>query len=301
MEILITGGTGLLGRALCHVLLAEGHQLTVLSRRPDQVQRLCGVGVRSMASLSEWTSDKHFDVVINLAGAPIVDLPWTESRKQTLWTSRVKLTEQLVDAIANAAHKPAALLSGSAIGYYGDCGEASCSDALALPNPSADDFGARLCAAWEAAAQQAETSGVRVCLLRTGLVLARQGGLLSRMRLPFRLGLGGRLGNGQQWMSWIHIDDWISSVQFLMNNAQASGAFNLTAPCPTRNAEFTETLARSLDRPACFPLPGLLLNLMLGQRSYLLLGGQRVLPERLQDMGCCFRYPDIKQALFSLK
>lgn len=300
MDILLTGGTGMLGRALCAALLAEGHQLTVLSRQPAKVARLCGAHVRAFARLDEWRADMHFDAVINLAGAPILDLPWTEARKHTLWASRITLTEQLITAIARAERKPDVLISGSAIGYYGDCGEAPCSDAFALPSPSAQDFGARLCAAWESAARQAAASGVRVCLLRTGLVLARQGGLLARMRLPFKLALGARLGDGQQWMSWIHIDDWVGAVLTLLHTGSAEGAFNLTAPQPVRNADFTAALGRALHRPAPFTLPRLLLQLALGQRAYLLLGGQRALPERLQDIGYRFQQPGLLEALQGL-
>ncbi|GAB2884236.1 TIGR01777 family oxidoreductase [Uliginosibacterium flavum] len=300
MNILITGGTGMLGRALCAVLLAEGHQLTVLSRQPAKVAKLCGASVQAFASLDDWRPGVHFDAVINLAGAQILDFPWTEVRKHALWASRITLTEQLTAAIARAERKPSVLLSGSAIGYYGDCGEAPCSDAFAVPNPSAHDFGARLCAAWENAASQATGWGVRVCLLRTGLVLARQGGLLARMRLPFKLGLGARLGDGLQWMSWIHIDDWVGAVLALLRTESACGAFNLTAPQPVRNIEFTTTLGRSLNRPTPFTLPTVLLQLALGQRAYLLLGGQRVLPERLQAISYRFQQPSLPEALRGL-
>jgi uncharacterized protein (TIGR01777 family) len=301
MNILISGGTGMLGRALCSVLLAQGHQLTVLSRRPHKVRSLCGATVKPMESLDQWLPEMHFDAVINLAGAPILDLPWTESRKHTLWASRIHLTETLVAAILRAKSKPAILLSGSAIGYYGDCGEATCSDAFALPNPSAHDFGARLCAAWETAANLATQEGVRVCLLRTGLVLSRRGGLLGRMRLPFKLGLGARLGDGLQWMSWIHLDDYVAALLHLLNLPDACGAFNFTAPKPVRNAEFTALFAASLGRPAAFTLPTFLLHMFLGQRAYLLLGGQRVLPERLLGSAYTFRHPELAEALQSLR
>lgn len=298
MDILLTGGTGLLGRALCAALLAEGHRLTVLSRRPAKVAALCGAGVQSLSSLDDWHSGRHFDAVINLAGEPIVDAPWTAARKQRLWDSRVALTSQLVAAIERAERKPAVLLSGSAVGVYGDSGEAVCSDAMV--NPLANDFGANLCTAWEAAARKAELFGVRVCLLRTGLVLARQGGLLARLRLPFSLGLGGRLGNGRQWMSWIHIEDWVNAVRLLLATETASGAYNLTAPQAVRNAEFTNVLAAALHRPACFAVPGFALRLLLGQRAYLLLGGQRVSPERMQALGFVFQHPALDDALRSV-
>lgn len=295
MEILITGGTGLLGRALCKALLARGHHPCVLSRHPEKVMRLCSAGVRALGSIDDWQSNQNFDAVINLAGAPIIDLPWTASRKHMLRESRIGLTDALVAAIARAESKPKVLLSGSAIGIYGDRGEAPCpedKEPVAAP-----DFGARLCAGWERAAMQAEFLGVRVCLLRTGLVLSSDGGLLARMKWPFRLGLGGKLGSGQQWMSWIQIEDWVNAVCFLLEYPDASGAFNLTAPTPVRNVDFTQALAARYARRALFNQPARLLRAALGQRAYLLLGGQRVKPERLVAAGFDFRHPTLNDAL----
>ncbi|MDP5239753.1 TIGR01777 family oxidoreductase [Uliginosibacterium sp. 31-16] len=300
MHILLTGGTGLLGRALCAALLADGHQLSVLSRRPHKVAALCGPGVQALVSLDDWLPDMHFDAVINLAGAPIIDLPWTTARKQTLWASRITLTEQLVTALQRAERKPAVLLSGSAIGIYGDCAEAPCSDSAAVPNPAPADFAAQLCAAWETAARQASTPDTRVSLLRTGLVLAPHGGLLARMRLPFRLGLGARLGDGQQWMSWIHLDDWVAAVLHLLAQPDAHGACNLTAPQPVRNADFSAALANCFGRRVHLAAPASVLRLLLGQRAGLLLDSQRVLPDRLLATGYAFRHPELRSALQSL-
>lgn len=296
MRILILGGTGLIGRALCKALNHSGHELTVLSRQPETVPKKCGASVKAIQSLTQWTPDVVFDAVINLAGEPIIDKPWTAARKQRLWDSRVTLTRQLVDCIANAAQKPTVLLSGSAIGYYGDTGAAVVDEAAG----TAADFGAELCAAWEQAAQSASTHGVRVCLLRTGLVLAADGGLLGRMLLPFRFGLGARLGTGQQWMSWIHLDDYRGLLLRLLAAPDASGAFNMTAPQPVSNQQFTQTLAHVLHRPAIFVAPAWLLKIMLGQRAYLLLGGQRVLPRRAEELGYRFQYPDLETALGAL-
>jgi uncharacterized protein (TIGR01777 family) len=296
MNILLTGGTGLIGRALCAALLKDGHSLTVLSRQPGSVVEKCGAGVRAIASLAEWRADENFDAVINLAGEPIVDARWTAARKQRLWASRVTLTQDLVAGITAAKQKPAVLLSGSAIGYYGDCGDATINESA----PVGADFGAELCAAWEAAAQKASESGVRVCLLRTGLVLSAQGGLLVKMRLPFSLGLGTRLGNGRQWMSWIHIDDYVALVLRLLTHADATGAINMTAPVPVSNAEFTADLARALHRPACLAAPAPILKLALGERSVLLLGGQRVLPAKAEALGYGFLHRTLDGALQSL-
>lgn len=296
MQILITGGTGLIGRQLCRVLLAEGHALTVLSRNPDSVPAKCGAGVHAMARLDEWQPDRTFDAVINLAGEPIVDARWTAQRKQVLWDSRVGLTENLAKRIAAARHKPGVLLSGSAVGYYGDRGSVELDESAA----AGEDFPARLCKAWEQAALASEEEGVRVCLLRTGLVLSRRGGLLGRMLLPFKLGLGARFGDGRQWMSWVHIDDYVQMLLVLLHNTQASGPCNMTAPHPVTNAEFTATLARLLRRPAPLIAPAISLKLIMGERACLLLEGQRVLPNMIEGTGYRFAYANLADALQDL-
>ena len=293
MKILITGGTGLIGRALCRALTDAGHQLTVLSRKPDSVKRKCGDAVESISSLSQWDDTRVFDAVINLAGEPIVDARWTALRKKALWDSRVTLTEELVERIRRATHKPAVLLSGSAIGYYGNRGD----QALDESSDAANDFAAKLCQAWEAAAQDASDLGVRVCLLRTGLVLSSQGGLLGRMLLPFKLGLGARLGGGTQWMSWIHLDDYIAMVIRLLASADINGPVNMTAPEPVTNGDFTSTLAKALRRPALFAAPCFVLKFILGERADMLLGGQRVLPTKIVAHGFRFAFPGVTYAL----
>jgi uncharacterized protein len=199
MRLLVTGGTGFIGAALVKRLLQRGDTVTVLSRSPDAVQAMFGNGVAAWENILRWTPETVFDAVINLAGEPIIDRPWTAARKKALQDSRIGITKQLLRAMQAARHKPQVLLSGSAIGIYGDTGVADITE-NALP---AKDFGAQLCADWEQAALAAETLGVRVCLLRTGLVLHADGGMLKKMQLPFKLGLGSRLGNGRQMMSWI--------------------------------------------------------------------------------------------------
>ena len=296
MHILITGGTGLIGQQLCKSLSAQGHALTVLSRNPDSVPAKCGENVKALASLDEWQPGRAFDAVINLAGEPIVDARWSEQRKQVLWDSRITLTETLVQRIAAARHKPVVLLSGSAVGYYGDRGDAVLDETA----PAGTDFPAQLCKAWEDAALAAEASGVRVCLLRTGLVLSRRGGLLGRMLLPFRLGLGARLGNGKQWMSWIHIDDYVAILLELLRDEQASGPYNMTAPHPATNREFTATLARALHRPAPFLMPSWLLKSVMGERACLLLEGQKVLPQKIESAGYRFAFAKLPDALQDL-
>lgn len=297
MKILLTGGTGFIGRALCPALLAAGHEVTVLSRQSSSVvARTCGVGVQALASLTDWRPDHQFDVVINLAGEPIVDAAWSTARKQQLRASRIGLTQQLVARIAAAERKPAVLLSGSAIGIYGDAGATPCEESA----PLAADFAAQLCLDWEQAALTAEAYGVRVCLLRTGLVLDRAGGLLQKMLPAFRFGLGAKLGNGAQWMSWITRADYVAAVLALLADDQARGAFNLTAPQPVTNADFTRELAQAVHRPALFTAPAPLLKLALGERAPMLLGGQRVLPAKLQAAGFQFRQPQLDGALREL-
>ena len=293
MNILITGGTGFIGHALVNSLLKEGHKVTVLSRTPDSVNKIIGNKLTTLSNLDQLNSEHSFQVIINLAGAPIFDNHWSETRKKVIRDSRIKLTEQLLAYIERAGVKPELLISGSAIGYYGDQGNSVLNEA----SPVHPDFSQRLCADWESTAQQAERFGVRVCLIRTGLVLAYDGGLLQRMLRPFNLGLGGTLGNGQQWMSWIHRDDWISIAKIMINNQTMQGAYNATAPHPVTNSAFTKILAQHLKRPALLPLPAWLLKLLLGERSDLVLASQRVLPERLLAEGFSFQYPELLSAL----
>ena len=296
MRILMTGGTGLIGRRLCKALLAEGYELTVFSRNPALVSVKCGAGVHAWASLAEWHPALSFDAIINLAGEPIIDKRWTAQRKQVLWDSRVTLTEELVRRIAAAERKPQVLLSGSAVGYYGNGGD------LMLDETSAagEGYAAELCKAWEEAARVAESIGVRVCLLRTAPVLSNDGGMLARMLPPFKLGLGARLGDGKQWMSWVHIEDYAAMVLRLLRDEQTHGPYNMAAPNPVTNAEFTATLAAALHRPAFFAAPVPLLKLAMGESASLLLEGQRVLPKKMEAVHYRFTFPTLAEALRDL-
>lgn len=293
MDILITGGTGFLGSALCQRLVAQGHTVTVLSRQPQRVASICGAEVKALANLGELTADHSFDIIINLAGAPILAGRWTAARKQLLRASRIALSQKLITAIAGMTRKPQLLISGSAIGYYGD----QANTALTEQAPPGNDFSALLCQDWEAEALKAEALGVRVCLIRTGLVIGPGGGFLQGLLLPFRLGLGGRLGTGQQWLAWIHIDDWLAIVLQMIADSTMHGAYNATAPNPVTNSTFTAALAQQLHRPALLPLPAWLLKTLLGEMSALLLGSQRVLPQRLLAGGFQFSYTDVDSAL----
>lgn len=296
MRILLTGGTGLIGRALCQHWQQQGHELWVWSRQPAQVPRLCS-GARGVAHLQELNAVGPFDAVINLAGAPIADRPWTKARRALLWQSRIDLTHTLVAWMATQPTPPRVLLSASAVGWYGDRADA-CLDESS--SPGGQDFGSRLCMAWEEEAQRAAHAGTRVALLRIAPVLASRGGMLARLLLLFKLGLGGRLGSGAQWMPWIHIDDLARLFDHLLLQANASGAYNACAPELLRNAAFTRTLAHTLHRPALMPAPAWALRLALGEMSTLLLGGQRLEPRRTQASGFVFRYPTLAAALADL-
>jgi uncharacterized protein (TIGR01777 family) len=293
MNILLTGGTGFIGKELCRALSAEGHSLTVLSRNPGNVPATCGASVKAIARLDALDAETHFDALINLAGEGIAGARWSAKRKQQLLDSRIGITRQLLDYIARARHKPAVLVSGSAVGYYGNQGDTPLDENASVR----DEFSHRLCAEWEQTALQAQDYGVRVCIIRTGLVIASGGGFLKRLLLPFSLGLGGRLGNGTQWMSWIHRDDLIAIVKLLLASPGLQGVFNGTAPNPVTNAEFTACLAKLLHRPALLPVPAWVLKIALGEMSGLLLGGQRVLPARLQQAGLTFKFPALEAAL----
>lgn len=293
MKILLTGGTGFIGKALINSLLQSEHQITVLSRNPQQVAELCGKSVSALGRLDELSAEDHFDGVINLAGAPIFDQRWTDDRKQIIWDSRVKLTEQLIEAINKMKVKPQVLISGSAIGYYGNQGDTELTEQSMIR----DDFSHRLCEAWETEAKRAEALGVRVCIIRTGLVVAPGGGIVGRMLLLFKLGLGGRIGDGKQWMSWIHRDDWINIALAMIDNQSMQGVYNATAPAPRTNAEFTRVLATCLKRPALIPVPAFLLRLLLGEMAELVLGSQRVIPKRLLDQAFPFKYTELDAAL----
>ena len=295
MRILLTGGTGLIGRALCQYWRPRGHQLWVWSRTPLQVPALCS-GARGIARLQDLDGVDPMDAVVNLAGAPIADRPWTEARRTVLWRSRVDLTRTLVDWMGRQAVPPGILLSGSAVGWYGDRGDERL-DEDSVPGQS--DFGSRLCVAWEQEAQRASQWGVRVALLRTAPVLASQGGMLSRVLPAFCLRLGGWLGDGRQCMSWIHIDDQVALIDHLLRH-ECSGAFNACAPEAVRNSDFTRRLARTLRRPAILPVPAWALRLALGEMSVLLLGGQRLAPVRTEASGFTWMHPELTTALTQL-
>ena len=294
MNILITGGSGFLGRALSDTLHREDNaRITWLTRAPQQ-NAPAHVRLLSYEELPRCTD--RFDVLINLAGAGIAERRWTVTRKVALYASRLTPTQSLLDWIATAPAKPRLLISGSATGWYGAQGD----DALTEADTRfTDDFPHQLCDRWEQLARQSEAHGVPVAIVRTGIVLDPTGGILARLRLPFRLGLGGRLGNGRQYMSWISRHDWVRAVRHILHQPEASRhpLYNLTAPQPVRNAAFTRTLAAALHRPALLPAPALALRLALGELATLLLDGQNVLPAALNETGFRFKHPQLADAL----
>jgi uncharacterized protein (TIGR01777 family) len=287
MRVLVTGGTGLVGKPACDALRAAGHAVTVVSRDPGRVPARA-VGWDALGTVMSET-----DAVVNLAGESIAAGRWTATRKAAIRRSRVEGTRALVEAMAAADPRPGVLVSASAIGYYGDRGPVAL-DESAGPG---DDFLARVCVAWEAEAQRAEDLGVRVVRLRIGVVLAPDGGALSAMLLPFRAGLGGPLGGGSQWMSWVYRGDVVGLIRDAVSNDGYAGAVNATAPNPVTNKDFVRALGRALHRPAVLPVPAVGLRLALGEMATLLLASQRVLPTVAQRLGYAWQEPELPAAL----
>lgn len=288
MNILLTGGSGFIGRALTQSLTSRGDQVLWLQHKT--LSPNAPNGVRQLLSLEE--IDIHIDAVVNLAGAPIIDKKWTEERKAVLRASRIDTTQKLVTWIANEWDRPSVLISGSAIGYYGSQSDAFLGESAAVKPGFAHD----LCKDWENAAFAAQEYGLRVCCIRTGIVLG-DGGTLAKMWWPFQLGLGGPIASGQQWMSWIHLHDQVRAILFLIDHQTLNGAFNLTAPHPVRNKDFVQQLAKYLKRPSFLPMPQIILDFLMGESSELLTQGQRVVPEKLELAGFEFLFPKLNPAL----
>ncbi|GJJ05374.1 epimerase [Duganella rhizosphaerae] len=296
-SFLVTGATGFIGQRLVRALLRDGQRVTVLTRQARQAAWLFDGRVDCVDSMAQLPPSRRFDMVINLAGARILGWRWTAARRAALRASRVELTNKLVAWIAKAEHKPAMLVSASAIGYYGiqRRGDSTLLTEADGPQPM---FMSDLCREWEQAAQGAAAHGVRVACTRFGLVLGTQGAL-PMMLLPIKLGLGGPLGGGAQWLSWIHVDDVIGGIAHLCRSGGA-GVYNFTAPESLTQAQFSRVAASVLRRPFGFPTPGWPMRLVLGEQADLLLEGQRVAPARLVADGYAFRYPHLEGALRSL-
>lgn len=290
MKVLVTGGTGFIGSRLVRELVSRGDQVFVLKH-----QRAVTIpSVTAVESLDQLTG---IDAVVNLAGAPIADQRWSEARKQLLRDSRIGLTTRLVEWIAGLEQKPSVMVSGSAIGFYGATRVSHPVDESS--EPLLTDFSSQLSREWEKAAAPVESFGVRLVRIRTGIVLGA-GGALAKMRLPFLLGGGGPIAGGEQWMPWIHIDDEVAAILHLIDHQTLSGAFNLVAPYPATNRQFSQALGRALHRPAILPMPAWMTRLMLGtEASALLTEGVKVLPNALLKSGYQFQYTDLDDAMRS--
>ncbi|MFI8416828.1 TIGR01777 family oxidoreductase [Serratia sp. NPDC078593] len=294
MRILITGATGLIGSSLTQRLLALSHHVTVLTRNVAHARNKLGDGdLHYWSTLQDKNTLDGFDAVINLAGEPIADKRWSNTQKQRLCHSRWDLTERLTSLINASEAPPSVFISGSAVGYYGDQGQAVVTEDEA-PH---EEFTHHLCQRWESLALRAQSAATRVCLLRTGVVLAANGGALAKMLPPFKLGLGGPIGDGRQYLPWIHLDDMVNGILFLLDHPTLHGPFNMVAPYPVHNEQFAATLANVLDRPAFLRVPALILKLMMGESAVLVLGGQRAVPKRLEEAGFSFHYIELEQAL----
>jgi len=292
-HILVTGGTGFVGSRLVAALVAADHDVTVMTRDPAKAAKL-PTPLRIVTDLAQIDAQAPVDAVVNLAGEPIANGLWTKAKRRRIIASRVGTTRRLVDWIGEREQKPGVLINASAVGWYGLRGD----EALSESDTARVCFTQEVCVRWEQEARKAEHLGLRVVRLRIGLVLGREGGLLANMLMPFEFGLGGRLGNGRQWMSWIMRDDLVRLILHALDNDTLAGAVNATAPSPLRNAEFTQSLGHALRRPAFFALPAWLLRLLAGDFAReLLLGGQRVLPVKAEADGFSFRYPTLQGAL----
>nr|CAA9267708.1 Cell division inhibitor Slr1223 (YfcH in EC), contains epimerase/dehydratase and DUF1731 domains [uncultured Armatimonadetes bacterium] len=300
----MTGATGFIGRALCAELARAGHALTAVSRDPARARTTLGDGVECVA----WGDDAwkralaRADRVFHLAGEPPAGRRWTPAFKRKIRASRIDTTRALVQTIRAAERRPAVLVSASGVGYYGDRGD----ETVTEQTPPGDDFRAEVCVAWEAEAREAEALGVRVVCARIGIVLG-DGGPLRQILYPlpvpvspWKLGLGGPLGGGRQWMPWVHLDDVTALLRWAAENPVVRGALNVVAPQPVTNAAFTRALGRVLRRPAVFPIPAFAVRLLAGEVAGALLTGQRALPALAQDLGYRFEHPEIEVALRSL-
>ena len=306
MRFIITGGTGLIGRALTSSLAADGHEVIILGRNPARATGLpAGVRVEGWdgCTATGWGNlVEGTDGIINLASENIagdswLSIRWSKERKKRILDSRINAGNAVSEAIRFARKKPKVLIQPSAVGYYGT---QNADIELTEDSPHGSDYLSQVCQLWESANQEVEALGVRRVVLRTGVVLSTQGGSLPRQMLPFKMFVGGPIGNGRQWLSWIHIADVIGSIRFLLEKEYACGAVNLTSPQPLTNAEFGHVLGRVMKRPAFLPIPGFFFKIIFGEVATILLEGQRVIPKHLLEMGYQFKFPDAELALKDL-
>lgn len=292
MKILLAGGTGFIGRSLVTSLVSRGDTVDIVSRSPESVRDL-PEGCQAVAWLPDLSG---YDAIINLAGEPLIGKRWNAAQRKRILDSRIQSTGRIVTGIAQASRKPQVLVNASAIGIYGDRKD----DPLAESEPAADDFVGQVCSQWETAASKAEEHGVRTVSIRIGLVLGLGGGALQKMLTPFKLGLGGPLGSGKQWMSWIHLEDLGRLFLHALDNDSVRGPLNGTAPAPVTNREFTKALAKALHRPAFLPAPKPILRLALGEVAQLLTDSQRCTADKAQATGFEFLHSGLEAALRDL-
>lgn len=311
MRVFVTGGTGLVGTRLVKKLSERGDSPVLLTRRPDAARQQFGAAVTVIAGdpvqAGAWMdAAKDCDAIVHLAGEGIFNRRWTQSFKDQIYASRVKGTDNIVaslrsdrpSAAGEAAPRggPKTLISASAIGYYGP----HAAEELTEESPAGNDFLARVCVDWEKAAQPAIIHGVRLVLLRTGVVLDKDGGALAKMLTPFKMGVGGPIGSGRQWMSWIHIEDEVGLILFALDHAELSGPINAVAPHPVTNRDFSTALGKVLNRPSFVPTPAFALRVMLGESAQIIATGQRVLPQKALAAGYAFKFPELEPALRDL-
>jgi uncharacterized protein (TIGR01777 family) len=299
MKIMISGGTGLIGQQLVAELLKKGHEVWVLSSTRTENHNLPGAYLIGWdgSSLGKWSEYvDQMDVIINLAGANIGSKRWTIKRKRLIVESRVKAGKILTEAIKKSNNQTKVFIQASAIGFY----DKNRHEILNEQNSGCSDFMGGICKDWEASSLEVESLGIRRIIIRTGIVLSKKDGILNRMMLPFKFFIGGPIGNGNQILSWIHIDDEVSAIQFLLENENAKGVFNLTAPYPASNSGIGKKLAKIMNRPYWIPAPAIFLRFFLGEMSSLVLDGQNIFPQRLLEAGYSFKFEKIDDALTDL-
>jgi uncharacterized protein (TIGR01777 family) len=300
MHVLITGGSGLIGRALAASLARDGNEVIILSRRPERITGLpSGVGAKQWDGLTTegWGPQvDSTDAIINLAGENISSGRWTSERKHAILESRLNAGRAIVEAVEAATRRPRVVIQASGVGYYGPHGD----EEITEEAPPGHDFLSGLAVEWEASTGPLEGLGIRRVIIRTGVVLSTAGGALPRLLLPFHFFVGGRLGSGHQWFPWIHIADEVAAIRFLIENEKARGPFNLTSPAPLTNADFSRLLGQQLRRPAFMPIPAFTLRLLFGEMATALLDGQRAIPQHLLQLGFTFQFPEAGPALRDL-